>query len=132
VHNVIELCNHKESCYDHHSIVIMEHTPLCRKTSDSNCVESFFIHNKVLRIIAVERPLLHSQIYVASGLKERYHFSCLTMFLPELFESTLDSCAMEPLLWLRYGHICSLSYSYLWDITQTNKVPLNFWDSWYE
>jgi len=54
------------------------------------------------------------------------------LMMPSVFAFTLDSCAMEHWLWLLSGHICSPSYSYLWDITQNKKVPLNYWDSWYE
>jgi hypothetical protein len=46
--------------------------------------QDFFEHNKVIRLLAVERPSLKAQVYVASGLRSKFHFSCPTSFLPFL------------------------------------------------
>ena len=61
--------------------------PINGTTSDSTCVENYFLSNRVERLIAVERPSQRPQIYVASGLRNKYHFSCPTIFLPELLET---------------------------------------------
>lgn len=83
----------------HQSIVILDHLSLTGNTDDSSnasdSIESdapmaakgpeiFFQKNKVTRIIAVERPSVKGQVYVAAGLRNKYHFSCPTNFLPDL------------------------------------------------
>ena len=87
MHNLIELCNHDRLTYQHHSIVILEDLPKNATKSGSTCIENYFSTMKVQRLIAVERPSQRAQIYVAYGLRNKYHFTCPTMFLPELLES---------------------------------------------
>jgi hypothetical protein len=41
---------------------------------------------KIHRLLAVERPSDKAQVYIASGLRLKYHFSCPTSFLPSLFQ----------------------------------------------
>jgi hypothetical protein len=50
-----------------------------------SCEQDNFDGKKVHHLLAVERPSDKAQIYVASGLRLKYHFSCPTSFLPSLF-----------------------------------------------
>lgn len=71
---------------------------LCdRVHSDVDSTESISDHDierekelcngqKIHRLLAVERPSDKAQVYIASGLRLKYHFSCPTSFLPSLFQ----------------------------------------------
>jgi hypothetical protein len=82
--------------YQHHSIVIVEDALIKETTSGSECIKNYFNTNRVQCLIAVECPSQRAQIHMSSGLQNNYHFSCPTIFLPELRESI--QCVHNPLV----------------------------------
>jgi hypothetical protein len=103
VQKMIDLCSHDDLSYVHHSVVILEHSNRSNSpelhserlddasgdsaSSNTSSHQKYFFNNTIQRLIAIERPSTRGQVYVASGLRTRYHFSCPTMLLPELYDS---------------------------------------------
>jgi hypothetical protein len=95
----------------------MEHnvidTPGDIATSHLQCPENFFVNNRVIKVITVERPCNKGQVYVACGLSEKFHFSCPTIFVPSLYEAIkcTNNPAVELLFIPRTLRICEIGDS---------------------
>ena len=82
--------------YSQQSLVILDPIVLCEglesdiestesmSNKDRGCEHELCNGKKIHRLLAVERPSDKAQIYIASGLRLKYHFSCPTSFLPSL------------------------------------------------
>jgi hypothetical protein len=91
VFSLIDLCNNKKVQYHDQSIIILESEAATINRMDAEVTSpmlcpNFFDKNKVSRILAIKRPNESVQIHVADGLHRKYHFSCLTRYVPSLFE----------------------------------------------
>jgi hypothetical protein len=102
VKDLIELCESTEMSYMHQSLVILEHIvndsdesqDASTSSKERLSPENFFSNNKVVRLIAVERTLTTGQVYVASGLNMKFHFSSPTVLLTSLYEAI--QCTNNP------------------------------------
>jgi hypothetical protein len=84
-----------------HSLIILEHSfGISKDGNDKSSKrltpENFFTDNNVLRLIVVEHTLKKGQVYIASGLRKKFHFSAPTILIP----STVDAIRMEIILML--------------------------------
>lgn len=92
VYSLIDLCGRADICFHDQSLVILEVDANFNSSDDGNSDSSspclhFFDKNRVSRMIAVERPKSYGQMYIADGLRMKYHFSCPTVFIPSLLSS---------------------------------------------
>lgn len=60
-------------------------------TSNEAALCQYFNKHKVIRMFVVERPETASQFYLASGLREKYHFSAPTASIPVLHNIITES-----------------------------------------
>ena len=91
VYNLIDFCKHPDISYHHQSLVVLESSRLTENRNAETKCSHFFDENKVTKLLAIERPHKSGQIYVATGLKAQYHFSCPTAFIPSLFNAIQKS-----------------------------------------
>ena len=85
------MCNDKNVQYCDQSLIVVESAattddPKEAEDTASMLCPDFFQKNKVSRLIVIERPNESDQVYIADGLRQKYHFSCLTTYVPSLFE----------------------------------------------
>lgn len=85
VYNLIDLCRHNDVRYHNQSLVILESSPKNEKKMETESCTHFFDNNKVSKLITIERLHKSAQIYLAIGLRTKYHFSCPTFFLASLY-----------------------------------------------
>ena len=55
-------------------------------TKSVNASTKYLEHHTVKKISAIERPETLSQLYIASGLRNKFHFSVPTVAIPVLFD----------------------------------------------
>lgn len=93
VMRLINLCESPGMLYMHQSLIILEHT--ANRLNTKQDPDKFFIDNQVVPMIAVKRTS-HSagQVYIASGLSTKFHFSSPTASIPSLFEAI--QCTNNP------------------------------------
>jgi len=119
VYNLIDLCKRFDIQYHHQSVVVLESKPV--DTESNSTSQHFFDINKVLHILAIERPHDRGQLYIADGLSSRYHFSCPTHFLPSLIKAIQQSNNKE----LNLLFIPRSTYIFRSDrISVINNVPI--------
>jgi hypothetical protein len=88
VYYLIDLCQRDDVKYHHQCLIVLETKPVeCEGKHTSNV----FGCNRIVQLVAVERPKTRGQVYVADGLRTKYHFSCPTCFLPSLIKSIQQS-----------------------------------------
>lgn len=92
IYCLIDLCNNKNVHYYDQCLVIIETVATddedtINVTDLSSTISPYFFHkNKVSRLLVIERPKESNQVYIADGLHRKYHFSCLTSYVPSLFK----------------------------------------------
>jgi len=94
----IDNCSNDNCPFHLHSLIVLENA-VCDNVSmssmNSECsgnsssskssLCNYFKYHRVTRMIVIERPKDHVQLYVAEGMAKNQHFSCQTSFVPFLY-----------------------------------------------